>query len=201
MLIAVERLLLKLRQPASRADELIALRARLRAEIAADVTDAERAAAARVATLKANVAAITGAVSSCASCAVGQPLPTGRHAGGACCSGITAHIFDDAELSALAHAGTRPRDLVAPRGDHAGCAFRDATSCTLALAHRPARCVHYVCNDLRRELHTAGRLDAIEVALAALDAAMAELRTLRQTRADRDALAPLVDALERTMRR
>jgi len=201
VLIAVERLMIKLRQPASRADELIALRARFRAERAAVVSDEERAAARRVAEAKAKVAALTGAVSTCMSCAVNQPPPVGHFPGGGCCSASTAIIFDDAEIAALSHAGTRAGDLVAPRTKHAGCAFRAAESCSLAPVHRPARCVHYLCTDLRRELHAKGRLDAIEPATAALESAMAELRSLQQARADRDTLAPLVDALERTMRR
>jgi hypothetical protein len=43
VLIAVERLLIKVRHPASRADELIALRRRLRDEFARAIDDEERA--------------------------------------------------------------------------------------------------------------------------------------------------------------
>ncbi len=42
MLIAVERLLIKLRQPASRAHELISVRRRLRAELASGPDAEER---------------------------------------------------------------------------------------------------------------------------------------------------------------
>ena len=196
MLIAVERLLIKLRQPASRARELIELRKRLRTELSATVDDDERALARSVHEQKRAVAAQLDAVKSCRTCATGQPFPVGHYDGGACCSGVTADLFDEHELAALAHAGTRPHDLIAPNTDHAGCAFRGSTGCTLELAHRPARCVHYVCNTLRRELHTRGQLDAIERELAELDRGMQRFRAIHQARLDREVLAPLIAAIE-----
>ena len=195
MLIAAERLLLKIRQPASRADELIELRRRLRAERAATADPVERDLARAVTAAKVAVAGELDAVRSCSSCATGAPWPRGHYDGGDCCSGVTAELFDDNELAALAHAGTRPRDLVPPRDDHAGCAFRGAHGCSLALSHRPARCVHYVCDTLRRELHDRGRLDAIESRLADLNATMQRFTTTHQARLDRELVAPLVDAL------
>jgi len=196
VLIAVERLLYKLRQPASRADELVALRGRLRAERRAAADADERALARDVRARKLAVSARLTDVTSCRSCATGAPWPRGHYDGGDCCSGVTAELFDDSELAALAHAGTRPRDLVPPAGDdHAGCAFRGARGCSLALAHRPARCVHYVCDTLRRELHDRGRLDAVEADLAALNATMQRFVTAREARLDRELLAPLVQAL------
>jgi len=196
VLIAVERLLFKLRQPASRADELVALRARLRAERRAAADPDERALARDVRTRKLAVSAHLGDVTSCRSCATGAPWPRGHYDGGDCCSGVTAELFDDSELAALAHAGTRPRDLAPPAGDdHAGCAFRGAHGCSLPLAHRPARCVHYVCDTLRRELHDRGRLDAVEADLAALNAAMQRFVIAREARLDRELLAPLVAGL------
>jgi len=194
VLVAVERLLIKLRQPASRADELVELRGRLRDQRTAG--DDERALAHAIHTTK---LAITGSlrdVSSCSSCAAGYPWPLGHYAGGACCGGVTADIFDDNELAALALAGTRTRDLVPPHDDHAGCAFRGATGCSLAPAHRPARCVHFVCDALRRELHARGQLDAIESALATLDRQMRELAAMRRARIDREIAASIVDAIE-----
>jgi hypothetical protein len=198
MLIAVERLLLKLRQPASRADELVELRRRLRDEVASDVDDEERLLAHAVHASKLEVAAELRAVSSCGSCAIRQPWPVGAYDGGACCSGVTAELFDDNELAALAHAGTRTRDLVPPRRDlHAGCAFRGSRGCTLDVAHRPARCVHYVCDTLRRELHDRGKLDAIEAKLADLNRAMQRYVAVHQARRDREVLAPLIAAVAR----
>ena len=200
MLIAAERLLLKVRQPRSRADEVIALRARLRGE---RLDDAERALALEVHARKLEVAAEVGAVSACGSCASGLAWPVGAHAGGACCSGVTEDVIDSAELAALAGAGTRARDLEPPSRahPHAGCAFRGADSCSLALEHRPARCVHFVCDMLRRELHARGRLDEVEARLAALSDAMQRFTAAHRARCDRDVLAPLVDALSADARR
>lgn len=197
MLVSVERLLMKLRQPASRADEIVALKARLRAELASDVDDEERALASDVHAQKLRVSARLSAVRSCASCAAGQPWPVGHYAGGACCSGVTAELFDDNELSALAHAGTRPRDLEPPpRADeHAGCAFRGSRGCSLPVAHRPARCVHYVCDALRREVHARGELDALEAELAELNRTMQRFVACHQARRDREVVAPLIEAL------
>lgn len=195
MLIAVERLLIKVRQPASRADELIALRRRLREERAAGVDDEERALARAVRDRKRSVSAELRAVSSCGTCATGQPWPRGHYDGGDCCSGVTADLFDEHELAALAHAGTRPRDLVPPRDDHAGCAFRGAHGCSLEVTHRPGRCVHYLCDTLRRELHHRGQLDAIEAKLGELDRAMQRYVAVHRARLDRETLAPLIDAL------
>jgi hypothetical protein len=198
MFVPVERLLLRLRQPASRADELVALRGRLRAARAEAVDVDERALAAEVRARKLEVAARFGAVASCRSCATGQPWPTGHHDGGACCAGVTAELFDDRELAALALAGTRAADLTPPAGDdrHAGCAFRGPRGCTLALVDRPARCVHYVCDALRRELHARGRLDALALALAALADAVRRFTAARQARLERELFAPLAAALE-----
>lgn len=195
MLIAVERLLIKLRQPRSRADELIELRRRVRAERAADVDPEERALAAAILAQKQRVSAGLHAVTSCGSCAKGQPWPTGHHAGGACCSGKTEILFDEHELAALVHAGTGVADLTPPREDHAGCAFRGSHGCTLDTAHRPARCVHYICDVLRRELHDRGQLSAIEAELAELDRLMQRFTALHQARLDRETVAPLIDAL------
>jgi hypothetical protein len=200
--VPVERLVLRLRQPASRAAELVALRRRLRAERASVVADDERALAAEVADAKRAVAAAIGGVASCGSCAARQPWPVGGFAGGACCAGVTASIFDEHELAALAHAGTRPRDLRPPAGRdaHAGCAFRGAEACSLALEHRPARCVHYVCDTLRAELHRGGRLDDVSARLAALDRAMRAFTAARRARQDREVLAPVIAAMFEAVR-
>jgi hypothetical protein len=194
--VRVERLLTKLRQPASRADELNALRDRFRRELAAEPTEEERALGREVQDAKLRAAATLGTVTSCASCS------SDRYSGGACCSGVTESIFDDREVAALVHGGTRPRDLVPPprSDDHVGCAFRGPRACTLELVHRPARCVHYVCDTLRRELHTHDRLDAVEARLAELNAAVQTFGKLHAERVDREVLAPLVAALEASAR-
>ena len=202
MFVPVERLLIRLRQPASRAAELVALRRRLRAERASVVTGEERALAAEVARGKLAVAAAIGGVASCGSCAVHQPWPVGGFAGGACCAGVTADVFDDHEVAALARAGTRPRDLRPPAGrdDHAGCAFRGAQACSLALEHRPPRCVHYACDALRAELHRRGRLDDVEARLAELNRAMQAFTAAHRARQDREVLAPVIDAVTDAVR-
>jgi hypothetical protein len=207
MFVPIERLVMRLRQPASRAAELAALRQRLRAERASRAPADERALATDVARAKAAVAEAIGGVASCSSCAARQPWPVGGFAGGACCSGVTAHLFDDHELAALAGAGTRPRDLHPPAGGdaHAGCAFRGAEACSLGLAHRPARCVHYACDALRTELHRRGRLDDVEAKLAELDRTMRAFTAVHRARQDREVLAPVIgaviDAVQRAARR
>jgi hypothetical protein len=195
MLVAVERLLIKVRQPRSRADELIALRGRLRAERARSVDADERALANDVLARKLEVSAELTAVSSCRSCATGAPWPRGAYDGGDCCAGVTADLFDENELAALAHAGTRPSDLVAPRETHAGCAFRGSRGCTLEVAHRPARCVHYLCDALRRELHARGQLDVVEAKLAALNTTMQRFVAVHQARLDCDIAGSILDAI------
>ncbi|HSD88669.1 MAG TPA: hypothetical protein VLB44_14170 [Kofleriaceae bacterium] len=203
MLVSVERLLIRLRQPGSRADELNALRQRVRDELVKDIDEEERAFARSVLAKKLAVSDELDAVTSCRSCATGQPWPVGQHDGGACCSGVTADLFDDAELAALVHAGTRLADLTPPPGSdaHAGCAFRGPRGCTLEVTHRPARCIHYVCDSLRRELHRRGQLDTVEAKLADLNREMQQFTAVHKARLDREVLAPLVAALEATVRR
>lgn len=203
MFVPVERLVMRLRQPASRAAEVAALRQRLRDERASAAGDDERALVAEVARIKLAVAAAIGSVASCGSCAVRQPWPVGGFGGGACCSGVTADIFDDHELAALAGAGTRPGDLRPPAGRdaHAGCAFRGAKACSLALEHRPARCIRYVCDTLRAELHRRGRLDAVEAQLTELDRAMRAFTAVHRARQDREVLAPVIEAVRAAARR
>lgn len=200
MLIAAERLLIRIKHPASRAGELNALRARLRAELAksGDATEAERALAVRVLAGKRAVSTSLDEVSSCRSCATGFPAPQGSYAGGACCGGVTAELFDDHELAALVLAGTRPGDLTPPGGDdlHAGCAFRGPRGCTLDVAHRPGRCVLYVCETLSREAHQRGQLDGLEDKLSRLQRDMTELIAMHEARVDREVIAPLIAALE-----
>ncbi len=199
MFVAVERLRLRIRHPASRAAELAALHQVVRDELAADVDDEERRLAREVHAAKRAAAEAMQGVSSCASCATGHPWPNGHYAGVGCCAGVTADLFGDGELPALVHAGTRASDLTPPAGRdaHAGCAFRGPTGCTLDVSHRPARCVHYTCVTLRRELHRGGKLDDVEAKLAVLDEAMRQYKAVHRARLDREVLAPLIDAIER----
>ncbi len=186
VLVTIDRLLVRLRHVPSRAAELDSLKQRLRAERDARPGDDERAIARAIRELKQRVARATGEVSSCSRCAIGLPAPGGTFAGGHCCSGHTAEIFGDDDVAALAQAGTRPRDLAAPRDEHAGCAFRAPTGCTLDPGDRAALCLRYVCDELRRELHRAGRLDELERLIGELEHAHAHFARLRTARLDRE---------------
>jgi len=195
VLIAVERLLIKLRQPRSRAGELIELHARLRAEVDSQPDAEEQVLAREIRDRKLKVSALLAGVTSCSSCATGHPPPVGQFIGGACCAGNTADLFDDNELAMLAHAGTRRADLRAPRSEHAGCAFRGDRGCTLEAAHRPARCIHFACDTLRRELHAKKQLVTLERDLAELNRSVQRFRTVRGARTDRQVMAPLLAAI------
>jgi len=195
VLLPVERLLVRVRQVPSRADELLALRARLRRERAQRPGAEERALALEMRRLKAEVARTVGEVDACGTCATGKRAPRGTFAGGDCCAGITSDLFDDDQLAAIAQAGTRPRDLTPPREAHAGCAFRGPTGCTLDNADRPPRCVHYTCMTLRKELRERGDLAAIDTKLDELARAMKRFAALRATRLDDELFAPLAEAL------
>lgn len=195
MLLPVERLLVRVRQVPSRADELLLLRARLRLQRAQAPGAEERGLALAMRRLKSEVAAIVGDVHACGTCASGKRAPRGTYAGGDCCAGITADLFDDDQLAAIAQAGTRPKDLTPPREDHAGCAFRGPTGCTLDNADRPPRCVHYTCMTLRKELRARGDLAAIDRKLDELAVAMKRFAQLRAARLDDELFAPLAKAL------
>jgi len=121
-----------------------------------DATPEQRSAASELRGLRARLSAELAEVRSCGGCARGHPLPNGRWDGGHCCGGKTAEIFSDDELWALHLGGTMPEDLRAPSSDHAGCAFRGPTGCSLPPVDRPTLCVRYVCRELERELAARG---------------------------------------------
>ncbi len=195
MLIPAVRLLRRVRQVPSRADELITLVGRFRAEDPATAGAEERAIALEMRALKMTISSALTRVSSCSSCATGVRRPHTAFSGGDCCGGVTADLFSDDEVAALAISGTRPRHLRAPRSEHGGCAFRGVTGCTLSAAHRPQRCVHYVCNILRRELRGRGDLDSIDMLLEQLKQLMLRFVALRGTRLDDELFSTLEDAL------
>jgi hypothetical protein len=184
--VPLQRMVLRARHVRSRADELVEVHGRLRAARSARSSDDERAAALELRDLKVRVADVLASVSSCGRCANGKPTPRGVFAGGDCCTGVTAELFSDNELAALAGGGTTPRDLRAPLTAHAGCAFRGATGCSLSPADRPERCVTYTCGTLRRELHERRDLASVEALLAELHATMERFLALRQERLDDD---------------
>ncbi|MFO0573815.1 MAG: hypothetical protein U1A78_07460 [Polyangia bacterium] len=179
----------RLRQPRSRADEVLALRRRLAAEPGpgpGQVGAEERAAAIELRRLREELVEKLGAVRSCTRCAVGHPLPHGRFSGGHCCGLQTADAFNDDEVAALRQAGTRPGDLRLPDGEHAGCSFRGPTGCSLAARDRPNLCVRYLCPDLRRELHRRGDGADLEALGAALERAYLRFTDLRRARLEAD---------------
>ena len=169
MLIPLQRLLDRARQPRSRADEVAEVRSRVAAARRAHASegtsregDAARALAIDLVRQRREVSAAIGDVRACSGCARGRPLPEGRWSGGQCCSARTVEIFTDDEVRALALAGTTPARLVAPSGDHAGCAFRGKDGCSLDVADRPSLCVRYVCRELERELTERGDVRGVK---------------------------------------
>jgi len=91
-------------------------------------------------------------VDACHACGRKRPEPHGHWAGGACCGSRTLDLFTPTEVASLRLAGVAARDLEPPQGDHAGCAFRGATGCSLPPEQRPNICVRYICLELRAEL-------------------------------------------------
>jgi hypothetical protein len=191
MFVPLARLVARRRAARTPLRERRSLAARLRAEAAARPDDDERELARRMRALKDELAAAVAAPGCCTGCAAGRPWPGGAHAGGHCCSGDTATIFSDDDVAALAQAGTRPRHLVLPASEAAGCAFRGATGCSLAPADRSGLCHSFLCDDLRAELHRAGRLDSVEALVAALDDAKVRFAALRAARLERTLFAEL----------
>jgi len=156
-LIPLRYLVDRVRHPKSRAEVLRELRVALSAE--ADWSRAsrqERHLAAELAALREAMHKGLGEVESCGRCAEGHPLPNGRWQGGHCCGTETHKLFSPAELAALKLSGTTPSKLVAPRSDHAGCAFRGPDGCSLDVADRPNLCVRFICRELSAELRDRG---------------------------------------------
>lgn len=180
MLIAAQHLVDRLRHPRSRADEVAALRRRFAASEPAGAE--EVALALELRRLRLALSAALAGVTSCQGCSRGHPLPHGRWDGGHCCGTATRNVFTDDEIAALRLSGTRPADLVPPRGDHAGCAFRGPEGCALAVADRPSICVRFVCRELDDELRARGDRRAIQALGAELNRAFERLRALRAAR-------------------
>ena len=152
MLLPLERLLRRTR-PASRAAELTTLRARFHAQpTRREASVAALESAARLRELRVAMSAAFADVEACQACGKRRPEPHGHWRGGACCGSRTLDLFTKTEVASLKLTGIAARDLEAPRGDHAGCAFRGAGGCSLAPEQRPNICVRYVCLELREEL-------------------------------------------------
>ncbi len=181
-----------MRHPVSRAEELLAVRRRLLAQPGRDSVSREEAELGeRMGELREKLAQALVAPRSCSSCSRGYPLPEGRWNGGHCCSGDTLDIFNPDELAALRLSGTAPGDLVPPRADHAGCAFRGPLGCSLPAHHRPTICVRYLCRALRAELAEGGALAALIPLLDELDDVFESFLAVRAQRAERAELAEI----------
>jgi hypothetical protein len=194
MLIPVRYLVDRLRQPRSRADEVLTLRRRFAREPGTgQVPAAESAAAGELLALRTQLAAAVGAVESCKTCALGHAPPHGHFAGGHCCGLVTEDAFNDDEVAALRLSGTGPQDLRLPTGDHAGCSFRGPTGCSLRTPDRPNLCLRYMCPDLTREIHQRGDLPGIEALGARMEEVYLRFITLRKQRLDDEEAARLLN--------
>jgi hypothetical protein len=177
VLLAAQHLVDRLRHPRSRADEVDSVRRRLAGAPGPEGASAEEvASAAELRRLREALAAALSTVESCSGCAHGHPLPHGRWDGGHCCGTRTELVFTDDEIGALRLAGTTPARLTLPSGDHAGCAFRGPTGCSLAPADRPSICVRFICRELDGELEGRGDRRAVRALAAELGKAFERWR-------------------------
>ncbi|MCG8423643.1 MAG: hypothetical protein MJE77_37570 [Proteobacteria bacterium] len=195
MLIAARYLVDRLREPRSRADELLRLRRQLTAQsTTSNATAEERQLALRMRDLRGQIAQALGQVESCAHCARGYAVPEGRWTGGHCCSGNTADLFHHHEIAALTLSGTGSSDLTPPGCDHAGCSFRGPTGCSLSPRHRPNVCIRYLCGELRAELAHRGDLAHVQSLVDDLEQTFDAFVAMRATRLDSEELAALFPA-------
>lgn len=138
----------------ARLTELGRLLARYEAQPGTTFADPSlRAMAERIVHLKRRLAAALGEVRACSGCAKGCVTPSGFFEGGRCCGTSTLEVFTQPEVRAIKMAGVPAPTEPAEDGDqHAGCIFRGARGCSIPTEARPARCLVYVCHDLRIEL-------------------------------------------------
>lgn len=161
MLVPVTALLRRWRGPTARAAEVADVRRRIAAAAREPASDEVRALALELRALRPQVLLAFQGVRACTGCGHGRPEPHGHWNGGFCCGGKTSGVFDDDEVAALALAGTRPGRLRPPAGDHAGCAFRGPTGCSLDAVDRPSLCVRFACRELEAELRASGRWERV----------------------------------------
>ncbi len=180
MLIPVRDLVRRLRQPRSRTIEVTAVRRRIDAARREPASDDAVALARELRALRVEVLAAFEGVHGCGGCGRGRSLPHGRWDGGFCCGGRTEGVFEDDEVAALALGGTRPRDLRPPSGDHAGCAFRGPTGCSLHAHDRPNLCVRFACRELEAELRARGLWDGVRALTRRLEATFARFVKARE---------------------
>lgn len=177
MLVLVQHLIRSGRIDRARARALGRVLARFEAQPGPMLAPGRvRALASRVATLKRELSEAIGEVRACAGCAGGCVAPSGYFDGGRCCGTSTDEVFTPEEVRAIKLAGVRPPTEPAEGGAaEAGCLFRGPRGCSLPPEGRPARCLIYVCHELRIELEETPRFERIGRLRAALDDAQAEL--------------------------
>ena len=183
LLITAQHLVDRLRQPKTRADEVLSVRRRLVAQPGPSrASEEEVALALELRRLRAELTEAVGAVRSCSGCARGRPLPHGRWNGGHCCGCRTEEVFTDDELAALRLSGTTPAKLVPPRSDHHGCAFRGPEGCSLDVADRPNLCVRFICRELEAELAEGDDFANVKKVARELGTAFTRFSKLRAAR-------------------
>jgi hypothetical protein len=176
VLLPIERLF---RKRDAREAELATLRARFSAQPSAREAGAEAVASSmRLRQLRSELSRAFDNVDACQSCGKKRPEPHGHYAGGACCGSRTLDLFTPVEVASLKLSNIRARDLVPPKGDHAGCAFRGERGCTLSSEQRPNICVRYICLELRAELLEKPEWKTISTLGAALRDEFARFETL-----------------------
>jgi len=174
MLVPVTALLRRWRDAPARSREVGEVRKRIAAASRAPASDEARALALELRALRPRVLAAFAGVKACTGCGRDRPEPHGHWNGGFCCGGHTSHVFDEDEVAALALAGTRPRHLRAPGGDHAGCAFRGPTGCSLDPVDRPSLCVRFACRELEAELRGSGEWQRVRALTRQLEKTFAK---------------------------
>ena len=184
MLITAQYLVDRLRHPRSRADEVAQLRRRFATYTSPSEACAEEVTVAtELRHLRQALGTALGEAQSCSRCARGHPLPHGRWSGGHCCGCPTDAVFTDNEVGALRLGGTTAAHLLPPVGDnHAGCAFRGPTGCSLAPVDRPNICVRYICRELDEELVDRGDRRSVRAIAAELRATFDRWTRLRASR-------------------
>lgn len=191
-LIPVRYLVDRVRHPKSRAEELYELRAMLAEQAEwSRASREERHLALELAALREAMHKGLGEVKSCGRCAEGHPLPNGRWQGGHCCGTETFKLFSRAELAALKLSGTTPAKLVAPRSDHAGCAFRGPEGCSLDVADRPNLCVRFICRELSGELRDRGDRPKLRALSKQIEETFIAFVAARRARLEDEALEEL----------
>ncbi len=164
VLILLEHLIRGGRYDRARLTELGRLLARFEAQPGPMFADpGARSLALRIVELKRTLSEALGEVRSCSGCARGCAMPSGAFEGGRCCGTATLDVFTQAEVRVLTMAGIAPMKEPAQDGaENAGCLFRGSKGCTLDAESRPARCVEYVCHELRMELEQTERYETIQ---------------------------------------